>query len=129
MEVPTSWAQSGIIEAHERIRNVIFRTPLIFSHSLSAKASNLYGGTTNVYLKLESEQLTGSFKARGAFNKLILYKDSGKEFTTSSTGASCVSAENADFSSTRQPRGRFCRRSDEVQSQGARCELSALGSL
>jgi threonine dehydratase len=85
MEDPSSWEQSGVVEAHERIRNVIFRTPLIFSHSLSAKASNLYGNT-KVYLKLESEQLTGSFKARGAFNKLILYKDSGKDFTTSSTG-------------------------------------------
>lgn len=41
------------------------RTPLLHSAALSARA----GG--NVWLKLECQQLTGSFKLRGAFNAIL----------------------------------------------------------
>jgi threonine dehydratase len=77
---------NGVINASLRIKDSVFRTPLIYSHYLSSITSNLYGEQTRIYLKLESEQLSGSFKPRGAYNKVILYKDCGKEFITASTG-------------------------------------------
>jgi threonine dehydratase len=55
---------TDVLAAADRIRPLINRTPLILSDSLSAKL----GG--DVYLKLENEQITGSFKLRGALNVL-----------------------------------------------------------
>lgn len=55
-----------IRDAADRLKGVAVRTPLRRSEALSA----LQGG--DVYLKLESEQLTGSFKVRGAYNALSL---------------------------------------------------------
>ncbi|HUF26459.1 MAG TPA: pyridoxal-phosphate dependent enzyme [Gemmatimonadaceae bacterium] len=55
---------ADILEAAERIRSVVPPTPLRRSEALS----RIVGG--DVHLKLESEQLTGSFKVRGAFNAL-----------------------------------------------------------
>jgi len=55
-----------IRDAAGRLRGVTVRTPLRRSEALSG----LVGG--DVFLKLESEQLTGSFKVRGAFNALSL---------------------------------------------------------
>ncbi len=53
-----------IREAHSRISEHISRTPLIYSDSLSRITG------ARVYLKCENFQKTGSFKIRGAFNKL-----------------------------------------------------------
>lgn len=53
-----------IFRAAHRIRGIAVRTPL----RQSAALSELAGG--DVYLKLETEQLTGSFKIRGALNTL-----------------------------------------------------------
>lgn len=53
-----------ITQAEKRLGSDILRTPLLHSKCLSA----LNEGA--VYLKLESEQHTGSFKARGALNKV-----------------------------------------------------------
>ncbi|HKK47414.1 MAG TPA: threonine/serine dehydratase [Balneolaceae bacterium] len=53
-----------IEQAEKRIRDQILNTPLLYSKWLS----NVCQG--EVYLKLESEQETGSFKARGSLNKL-----------------------------------------------------------
>jgi len=58
-----------IREAATRLTGVTIRTPL----RRSAALSELVGG--DVYLKLESEQLTGSFKLRGAFNALSQLTD------------------------------------------------------
>jgi threonine dehydratase len=55
---------TDVLAAADRIRSLINHTPLILSDSLSAKL----GGS--VYLKLENEQITGSFKLRGALNVL-----------------------------------------------------------
>jgi threonine dehydratase len=55
-----------IREAAGRLHGVAVRTPL----RRSAALSDLVGG--DVFLKLESEQLTGSFKVRGAYNALSL---------------------------------------------------------
>ena len=56
---------SSIKQARERIQPFIKRTPLEHSETLSK-----YLGT-NVFVKLEIFQKTGSFKVRGAFNKLL----------------------------------------------------------
>jgi threonine dehydratase len=53
-----------ILAAADRIRPLVKRTPLIKSSALS----ELAGG--DVYLKLENQQTTGSFKLRGALNVL-----------------------------------------------------------
>src|SRR5687768_2554275 len=56
---------SSIEEARERIAPYVKRTPLEFSQSLSEHLG------TNVYVKYELFQKTGSFKPRGAFNKML----------------------------------------------------------
>ena len=68
-----------VIEAEKRIRSYIRETPLEYSPYLSRK------GSCEVFLKMENVQLTGSFKARGAMNKLLsLPKNT--EVTTASSG-------------------------------------------
>jgi threonine dehydratase len=51
--------------ARERISPFVIKTPLVRSRTLST----LLG--TNVYLKMELFQKTGSFKPRGAFNQIL----------------------------------------------------------
>ncbi|HMA76719.1 MAG TPA: threonine/serine dehydratase [Candidatus Krumholzibacteriaceae bacterium] len=74
--------KSETLEAENRIRGLIRETPLERSAFLSKEC----GG--NVYLKLENYQVTGSFKARGALNKILsLDRESKtKNLVTSSTG-------------------------------------------
>ena len=55
---------ADVIAAAHRLRGVIERTPLIRSTALSDAAG------TDVYLKCENLQRTGSFKLRGAYNAL-----------------------------------------------------------
>ena len=55
---------TDVIAAADRIRPLVKRTPLLLSNALSEIA----GGP--VYLKLENQQTTGSFKLRGALNFL-----------------------------------------------------------
>lgn len=54
-----------ICQAQRRIRGLVHRTPLVQSRSLSEHLG------AKVYLKLECLQKTGSFKPRGAFNKML----------------------------------------------------------
>jgi threonine dehydratase len=54
-----------ICRAQQRLRGLVHRTPLIHSTTLSAHL----GAPT--YLKLECLQKTGSFKPRGAFNRIL----------------------------------------------------------
>ena len=54
-----------IEQARERVRPYVKRTPLEYSHSLNG----LLG--LHVSVKFELFQKTGSFKARGAFNKIL----------------------------------------------------------
>ena len=58
-------ASCDIQAAEAAIRPHIRETPLIQSHALSEAHA------ATVWLKLESLQVTGSFKARGAMNKLL----------------------------------------------------------
>lgn len=66
-----------IREAHSRISAHVYRTPVIYSGSLS----RLTGA--QVYLKCENFQKTGSFKVRGAFNKLSGLKKGAKVIAAS----------------------------------------------
>ena len=56
--------------ARERIAGRVRRTPLVSSATLSARLG------AKVYLKLELFQKTGSFKVRGAFNKVLSIPES-----------------------------------------------------
>jgi len=60
-----------IQEAHKRIAPFVNYTPLIHSKYLS--------NNSKVKLKLESLQITGSFKLRGATNKLLLLSENQKQ--------------------------------------------------
>ena len=62
-------ALDDIRSARDRTAGLVHRTPLIRSSTLSERAG------TNVYLKLELFQKTGSFKPRGAFNQLLVLMD------------------------------------------------------
>jgi threonine dehydratase len=53
-----------ILAARERIRLYVHKTPLLTSHTLNERSGN------NVWLKCENFQRCGSFKIRGAFNKI-----------------------------------------------------------
>ena len=53
-----------ILAARRTIRNLVKRTPLEHSFLLSQWAG------CEIYLKLENQQVTGSFKPRGAVNRI-----------------------------------------------------------
>jgi threonine dehydratase len=53
-----------IKEAQRTLKNVVHRTALAYSSVLS----EVTGG--EIYLKMENLQKTGSFKIRGAYNKI-----------------------------------------------------------
>ena len=61
--IPYEWLE----QADSRIDPFIQRTPLTFD------------AARNLYVKWENRQVTGSFKARGAFNKVLLLEDWERE--------------------------------------------------
>lgn len=63
---------SDIREARERIASIVNPTPIVHD----AKASAILG--SHIYLKAESLQRAGSFKIRGAFNKISQLSDEEK---------------------------------------------------
>ncbi len=71
-----------IFEAEDRIRSYIKETALEYSPILSEM------GNCHVYLKLENQQVTSSFKIRGAMNSLIFLNrtENRSEFVTASSG-------------------------------------------
>jgi threonine dehydratase len=58
--------------AQARLKGFILRTPLVYSQTLSRLSRG------EVFLKLENLQTTGSFKLRGAMNRLQLLKSRGE---------------------------------------------------
>ena len=62
-----------IVAAQARIQKAIRQTPVIYSETFSKETGK------GVFLKLENLQKAGSFKIRGAFNKLSLLPPSSKE--------------------------------------------------
>ena len=60
----------AIRAARERIRSAVYESPCAYSETLSQLSGN------RVWLKLENLQMTGSFKERGALNRILtLSKD------------------------------------------------------
>ena len=59
-------ALADILAARERLRGAIYFSPCPHSQTLSKLTGQ------NVYLKLENLQMTGSFKERGALNRIAL---------------------------------------------------------
>ena len=57
---------ADIQAARARIRDIVRLTPAPYSETLSREAGN------ELYLKLDNLQVTGTFKERGALNKLLL---------------------------------------------------------
>lgn len=74
---------ANAVLAANRIAEHIRETPLDYSRFFSALTG------ANVYLKLENLQVTGSFKLRGAFNKLL-------SLTQAQTEAGCVAASSGN---------------------------------
>ena len=65
-----------ILDASSRIKPFVRRTPFSYSEVFS----KLIDG--EVYFKLENQQFTGSFKARGALNKILKLNESGKSINS-----------------------------------------------
>jgi threonine dehydratase len=78
--VPSTVAISDVLAARQRIAASVRETPLVRSASLS----NLARG--DVFLKLESQQLTNSFKARGALNAVLQVPSDTELIVTASGG-------------------------------------------
>jgi len=74
---------SDIIKAQRKLKGIVKVTPLEHSKSFSAMAG------ANVYMKLENLQSTGSFKVRGAYNKISNLPESELR-----KGVVCASAGN-----------------------------------
>lgn len=80
---------ASILQAHARIATYIARTPIVRSKRLE---QDLH--CDRVYLKLESIQVTGSFKIRGAMNAVLLAHEAAEragqkpplKFITASAG-------------------------------------------
>lgn len=74
--------KENILKAKANLEGVIKPTPLIYSDFFSKE----YG--CNIYLKPENFQVTGSFKIRGAYNKIanLSQEDARKGIITSSAG-------------------------------------------
>jgi threonine dehydratase len=66
-------APTEVIAAAHRLRGIVARTPLVRSKPLSEIAG------TDVFLKCENEQVTGSFKLRGAYNALATLPPDARE--------------------------------------------------
>jgi len=64
---------SHILDAHERIKDAIVKTPTLHSRTLS----ELTGA--NIYLKFENLQFTAAYKERGALNALLLLDDDARK--------------------------------------------------
>lgn len=75
--------QSQIDEAYEKIQAHIIKTPLLYSEPLSQLLQ------AKVYLKCENLQITGSFKLRGALNKVLSLTKEQRE-----RGIICASTGN-----------------------------------
>lgn len=81
-EQPQLDVSQMVLEAHERCQEHLSPTPLEYSRYLSEKING------DVWLKLDSMQKTGSFKFRGALNKILSLTEAELEkgIVTASTG-------------------------------------------
>jgi len=62
-----------IVEAEKNLKGIIKETDLVYANALSEKTE------AEVFLKLENLQKSGSFKIRGAYNKIVNLSDDEKQ--------------------------------------------------
>jgi threonine dehydratase len=67
--VPAAPVFQDVLDAHERIRGVVHRTPVVTSSAIDRLTGR------RVYLKCENLQGVGAFKFRGASNAVLLLSD------------------------------------------------------
>ena len=79
-------------EARQRIRQYAKRTPTVRSRTLSEMLG------TNVHLKLEIFQTTGTFKVRGAFNKILSELETAKRSGVVAVSGGAYSGEYIAYS-------------------------------
>ncbi len=63
-----------ILAAHQRLKNYVKNTPVISDKKLNDELG------AEVFFKMENQQETCSFKARGAFNAILAYKEKHGKF-------------------------------------------------
>ena len=83
MQVGLPFSFADVAAARDRIATAIVRTPAAVSHTLSSITG------ADVVVKFENLQFTGSFKERGALNRLLLLTDDER-----SRGVVAMSAGN-----------------------------------
>ena len=71
MKIPTF---DDVVAAHNRIKDYIKNTPLISDKKLNEELG------AEVFFKMDNQQRTGSFKARGAFNAVLAYREKHGKF-------------------------------------------------
>jgi threonine dehydratase len=76
----TTISSDSIREADSRISPFIYRTPIVELKDIRQ------GKSSRAFLKLENLQVAGAFKARGAFNKLLVLDGMTNKVVTASTG-------------------------------------------
>ncbi len=67
-------SRADVEAAHQRIADVVHRTPLDTSRTFTE-----HSGAASIGLKLENTQRTGSFKIRGAYNTMAQLSESERE--------------------------------------------------
>jgi len=67
--------RSKVLKTYEKVLPYIRKTPLVYSDYFSRKLDR------NIYFKLENIQYTGSFKIRGALNKVLSLGEEDKKKT------------------------------------------------
>jgi threonine dehydratase len=95
--VQTSWIEAkvltlkDILAARRTISNLVRRTPLEYSFLLSQRTG------CELYLKLENRQVTGSFKPRGAVNKIasLSVEEKARGLVTASAGNHALGVAHA----------------------------------
>ena len=90
--IPEELSPENIIKVYESINPYILKTPLI---KVNKYFDNIFG--TNLYLKCEFFQKSGSFKARGAINNILSAdkKDLANGITAVSAGNHAIAASYA----------------------------------
>ena len=111
---------SSINDAFARVGRYVQKTPLVYSDSISRMTG------ARVFLKCENFQRTGSFKVRGAFNKLLLLD--GEPVIAASMGnhAQGVAAAAATLGSSAtivMPEGVSAAKENAVRDYGAEVQL------
>jgi threonine dehydratase len=116
-----------ILAAHDRLKGVVHRTNLIYSNTFS----NMAG--CDIYLKPENFQKTGSYKIRGAYNKIASL--SAKERENGVVAASAGNhAQGVAYGATKagipskivMPLNAPLAKINATQNYGAEVELSGL---